>query len=325
MGLFSDIGGSVLGSVATSAVGDVVDGAVSAVGDLLPDWASGLFGDLFGESGEGSLWDGINPYLIASIGPCDCDGAPSLSGSPVQCLLVDDANFEFQLSWQSPFEGAGPETKAPTLMAMLQSGELQPLIDRLPSSDATSAVENLADMARGRTGVTKLNSTQVFAAMPPARLQATLLFRAWSDPQSEVEDPLNALMEMALPELAEEGTLLTALIDLVTSDESITAESAIEKALPSKAPTQVYLSYKGKTFAPLVIEQIGIPLNSPSDEYGRFVQIQVPVTFATLRAFDKGDWSSASSGDSSGLGDALGDLASDLIGGTVGDIVDSIF
>ena len=276
--------------------------------------------DLLGGSlGGGSLWDGINPNLIANIGPCDCKGNASLAGGSVQCLMVDDANFEFQLSWQSPFEGAGPETKAPTLMAMLQSGELQPLLERMPDSDATSAVANLAELARGRTGVTKLNSTQVFAAMPPARLQANLLFRAWSDPASEVEGPLNQLMSWALPELAEEGTLLTALIDLVTSDESITAESAIEKALPSKAPTMVSLGYKGRVFAPLVIETVGIPLNAPSDINGQFVQMQVPVTFATLRAFDKGDWASAM-----GSGSSLESLAGDLVGGAVNSLMDSI-
>lgn len=301
-----------------SLFADIAGGATAAANSALSSLTSGLLGSIGGGMGVSSAWDGLNPNLIASIGPCDHHGAPNLAETPIQCLFVDDANLDFQLAWQSPFEGSGPETKAPTFVAMLQSGELQPLLERAPDSGATSAVSNLAEMARGKSGVTKLNSTQVFASMPPARLQTTILLRAWADPQSEVEAPLNKLMGWALPELAAEGTLLTAIIDILKTD-NLTAESAIDKLLPSKAPSLISIAYKGRRFAPMVIETVGIPLNAPSDEHGRFVQLQIPVTFATLRAFDKGDWAA-----STGAGAGAGGLANDAIG-LVTDAVSGAF
>nr|WP_015077953.1 hypothetical protein [Halomonas sp. ZM3]AFW03490.1 hypothetical protein [Halomonas sp. ZM3] len=237
--------------------------------------------------GSGSLWDGINPNLIASIYEVDHKGEPLDEANRVRCLFVDDANLEATLNWQSPFEGAGPESRAPTLSAMLQSGAIQPLAARVGAGEATKEV---SETARGRTGITKLNSTQVFSGMPPLRLQATIMLRAWRDPQAEVEEPLDRLMGWALPkELAPEGTLLTAAVDWVSEGDR-DVNGFVEAAMPSFAPSLLAIRYKGRLYTPMVIESIGIPLNSPSDKYGRFVQIQLPVTFATLTAWDRRDW-----------------------------------
>lgn len=112
-----------------SLFNQIATGAASAAQSTLSSLTSGLLGSITGGAGNGSVWDGLNPNLIASIGPCDHHGVPNLAESPIQCLFVDDANLDFQLAWQSPFEGSGPETKAPTLHAMIQSGAIQPLLD----------------------------------------------------------------------------------------------------------------------------------------------------------------------------------------------------
>ena len=112
--------------------------------------------------GFGPLWDGINPSLIATIYEVDHKGEPLDETNRVRCLFVDDANLEATLNWQSPFEGAGPEARAPTLSAMLQSGAIQPLAERVGAGEATKEV---SETARGRTGITKLNSTQVFSGI----------------------------------------------------------------------------------------------------------------------------------------------------------------
>lgn len=237
--------------------------------------------------GSGPLWDGINPTLIASIYEVDHKGEPVDEESRVRCLFVDDANLEATLNWQSPFEGAGPEARAPTLSAMLQSGAIQPLAERVGAGEATKEV---SETARGRTGITKLNSTQVFSGMPPLRLQATIMLRAWRDPQAEVEEPLDQLMRWVLPQhLAPEGTLLTAAVDWFKEGDR-DVNGFVEAAMPSAAPAMIAIRYKGRTYAPMVVETIGVPLNSPSDKYGRFVQLQIPVTFATLTAIDRHDW-----------------------------------
>ena len=259
--------------------------------------------------GIGPHWDGINKNLIASIYEVDPNGDPLYeNGSILRCLFVDDANLEATFDWRSPFENSGTGSLTPGLSAMLQSGMIQPIIESVrgmlsseerkkfdkatPGSFAdktTAAVEH----ARGRTGITKLNSTQVFTGMPPVKLNVTIMLRAWRDPQTEVEDPMNLLMDWALPRyLAPEGTLLTAALDWAGS-ENRTAKSLVEAALPSEVPALLAVRYKQRVFAPLVIESIGLPLNSPSDKYGRFVQLQIPITFSSLTAWDGQGWQGA--------------------------------
>lgn len=243
--------------------------------------------------GLGPLWDGLNPTLIATIYEVDHKSEPLDEANRVRCLFVDDANLEATLNWQSPFEGAGPEARAPTLSAMLQSGAIQPLAERVGAGEATKEV---SDTARGRTGITKLNSTQVFSGMPPLRLQATIMLRAWRDPQTEVEDPLDQLMRWVLPQyLAPEGTLLTAAVDWFKEGDR-DVNGFVEAAMPSAAPTLLAIRYKGRTYSPMVVESIGVPINSPSDKYGRFIQLQLPVTFATLTAIDRNDWDNMKGG-----------------------------
>lgn len=257
----------------------------------------------------GPLWDGINDTLIASIYEVNHHGDKLYeNGSVLRCLFVDDANLEATFNWQSPFDGAGPEARAPTLAAMLQSGMIQPIIESVRGMLSSEEREKFdkaspggwadktagaAEHARGRTGITKLNSTQVFTGMPSVKLTVNIMLRAWRDPEAEVESAINLLMDWALPRhLAAEGTLLTAALDWVGSDNK-TAESLVEAALPSEVPALLAIKYKKRTFAPLVIESIGLPLNSPSDHHGRFVQIQIPVTFATLTAWDGASWEGA--------------------------------
>jgi hypothetical protein len=240
-------------------------------------------------TGLGPLWDGINPSLIASIYEVDHKGEPLDESARVRCLFVDDANLEATFNWQSPFDGAGPEARAPTLAAMLQSGAIQPIAERL-GEGAGSATKEVSETARGRTGITKLNSTQVFSGMPPIRLQTTLMLRAWRDPGAEVEEPLDQLMRWVLPQyLAPEGTLLTAALDWYQQGER-DVNGFVEAAMPSAAPSLLAIRYKGRTYAPMVVESIGVPLNSPSDKFGRFIQLQLPVTFSTLTAIDRHDW-----------------------------------
>lgn len=236
----------------------------------------------------GSLWDGLSPHLIASIYEVN-HKSERIGDVVVRAVFADDANLEATFNWQSPFEQAGPESRAPALMAMAQSGALQPLVERL-GERAGNATREISETARGRTGITKLNSTQVFSGMPPLRIQSTLLLRAWRDPDTEVERPLDQLMQWGLPRyLAPEGTMLGASIDFLMG-ESKSVDAFIEAAMPSEAPSLIAISYKGRTYAPMVIESIGVPLHSPIDKLGRFVQLELPVTFSTLTAKDRNDW-----------------------------------
>lgn len=207
---------------------------------------------------------------------------------------LTEANLEVVLNWQSPFEQAGPESRAPTLLAMLQSGVLQPIIDSLAPKVEEGGVHKRANeflrQFEGRTGVTKLNSMQVFNGMPPVKITVTALFRAWQDAASEVEAPFDKLMKWALPvSLSEDGSVLARAVEAVKGDKGY-----IEALLPSTSPTRIAMHYKGRTYSPLVIESIGMPMSSPVDKDGRYVQLAVPLTLCTLTAIDRKDWTAAS-------------------------------
>lgn len=243
----------------------------------------------------GSLWDGLNPHLIASIFEVDHKGYP-VGDTVVRAVPSGDFTMEAAFNWQSPFESSGPESKAPTVMAMVQSGAIQPLleagakvVDRALGKGAGDKIRNATvtvDEARGRTGMTKLNSTQVFSGAPPIKFQAQLLLRAWRDPGLEVERPLDQLMKWALPKyLAPEGTMLSGALEYLAGTKTI-----MEAILPSEAPTLLSIRYKGRIYGPLVIETISVPLHSGVDKLGRFVELLLPITFSTLTAWDQADW-----------------------------------
>lgn len=235
----------------------------------------------------GSKWDGLSDHLIARIYEVNSKGE-SVGGPVVRAPFSGDVSLDIDLSWTSPFEGAGAESSAPALSAGIQSGSLAAIFDRLGEAVGVEAngVSGALKESEGRSGMTKLNSTQIFTGMPPLRIQGELLFRAWSDPLSEVEAPIDQLMAWAMPKkLAEIGTMITAAAEYATSDKGL-----IESMLPSEVPSLLAVTYKGRTYGPVVIERINMPISSPVDSAGRFTQMKMPLTIASLRAWDRDDW-----------------------------------
>lgn len=234
--------------------------------------------------------------MIASFYEVRRDGSSfkKVFDGPVVKAAISDANFEAQLNWQSAFEQAGPESKAPTLFAMLQSGVIQPIIDGVTGGKSPSQAEGFLQQFEGRTGITKLNSIQVFNGMPPIKIPVTAVFRAWADPQTEVMNPVDQLMEWSLPvELAKDSTMLSNAVQATKG-----TKDWIEAVLPSVSPVLVAMQYKGRTYSPLVIESIGIPISSPVDATGKFVELSVPLMLCTLTAIDRKDWINIKQGKS---------------------------
>jgi hypothetical protein len=244
-----------------------------------------------------SKWDGLSKHLLAQFFEVDNENGVwkrTEKTDPVTVVApLIEASMEMALNWQSPFEQSGPESKAPALMAMLQSGVLQPIVDAAymggTGADGAAAQKKSGEFLKqfeGRTGITLLNSTQVFSGMAPVKFQVVAEFRAWSDPASEVEEPVSKLMEWALPvELSKDGSVLARLAKTAKGDMSF-----IEALMPSRAPVRVAMKYKGRTYFPLVIESIGQPLNAPVDRNGRFVEQRIPMTLCTLTALDRDIW-----------------------------------
>lgn len=242
-----------------------------------------------------SVWDGLNPHLIAKFYEVDHLGR-MVDDIVVKAALTDEADIQMAFNWQSPFEGSGPESRAPALMGMLQSGALKPLIEsigaaagRTVGSDIGDKIKSAGaniDEARGRNGMTKLNSTQIFSGSAPHKISVTLLFRAWRDPSAEVERPLEQFLNWAHPQkLAPEGTMLTGALSFLSGEKGL-----IDAMLPSFSPCMIAMVYKGRRYSPLVIETVGMPLSAPIDTLGRFTQMSLQVTMSTHQSWDKSDW-----------------------------------
>jgi hypothetical protein len=252
-----------------------------------------------------SLWHGISPHLIARFYPVKklADGSGwaqsretrELSstdkyvvddGFEVHCPITD-GNMETTLNWSSPFEGAGAESKAPALTAMLQSGTLTPVLqavlDKVGASSAGSSVSGMLDKSVGRTGITKLNSTQIFTGMPPIKLSMTLHFRALVDPVAEVRDPIMQLKRWYLPQLLSNDGLLAGAI------KNGAEQSTIESIFPSISPQIIGFRFGDMTMEPMVIESMSEPFTNPRSEKGVIVQQSIQLTLATLTALDRRD------------------------------------
>jgi hypothetical protein len=209
-------------------------------------------------------------------------------GYEVHCPITD-ANFEMSFNWTSPFEGAGAESKAPTLSAMLQSGQLtktvQAFIDTLGGADKASAQSALSTIneSTGRTGMTKLNSTQTFTGMPPAKVTATLHFRAVKDALAEVRDPILMLEQWAVPQLlASESVLGNAA-------RTQGSNGVVQTIYPSVVPQILGMRYGDQVLGPVVIESIGRPISNPRTVEGVMTSCSVQVSISTLAALDRRD------------------------------------
>jgi len=300
---FGTVSGLLSGETTFTELGDKLTGTISDFfsGDSMGELLGGVGGKLLGltglENDLGSDWGNLSPLLMARLFVCDAKGIADVSEYEGVYGPLVDGSFEVTQNWQSPFENVGPETKAPALMAMIQSGSLVPVLNALqavnpnPNSATGQALDAGADTLKravreleGRTGITKLNSRQVFSGMPPVRLTFTQEFRATHDALKEVEQPLQRLLEWVFPqELAEDGILSEVL------QTSRDVESFIKALFPSRAPKLIGLTYAGRTFAPMVVESVNYPLDAPKDSNGNAISLQVQVNMATLTALDRSD------------------------------------
>lgn len=306
-GTVSDLwsGKTTIGQVyddASSKVMGLVDGVKSGdlegtVGNIIGGTSLAIPGLTSLSSDLGGDWGSLSPLFLARIFVCDAKGVADIQEFAGVYGAIKEGSLEIQQNWQSPFENTGPETKAPALAGMLQSGSLVPVLSALQAispfkegaiSDTLNAgsdkLKSIMRDLEGRTGITKLNSRQVFSGMPPVKINLTLHFRAMSDPLKEVEAPLTRLLEWIFPqELAADGILSEVL--QTTQD----VDSFIKALFPSKAPKLLGFTYAGRTFSPMVIESVNFPLDSPKNSQGYYIDLPVQVSMATLTALDRPD------------------------------------
>lgn len=264
--------------------------------------ATGLF-NLTGA--KTSSWDGLSPHLLAEFYPVKAqqEGEKRIfvrdeaAGKSVIAPLLDGAEMEYTLDWQSPFEQMGTEAKAPALTAMLQSGVISQAYAGFMSSSLgeqaaeqvnTEGVGDKLKELEGRTGITKLNSTQTFSGMSPIKCTMKLLFRAYHNAKTEVNDPIQQLIEWAVPKkLSEDSTLV--IMAKLAGNGSTNANQYLDALLPSFAPQMIAMRYKGRLYSPMVIESISDPITSPTTSSGHYASAEVSMTLSSVQAWDKAD------------------------------------
>lgn len=265
------------------------------------------FNDRRSSAGESNVltsqWTGLSPHLIARFFPVkrldgggweqsrdtrEISAADQFTvddGYEVHCPITDGTQ-EMTLNWQSPFEGSGPESKAPALSAMLQSGSLSNTLQAAGEQFGIStqgAIGEALATAIGRTGVTKLNSTQVFSGMPPIKRTLTLHFRALFDPVAEVQRPIQQLEEWAVPQyLAADGLIANAV-------NNGGKQNLMQTVFPSLTPQIIGMKYGNETLMPMVIESMSKPFTNPRSQDGVLLSVSIQMQISTLNALDRRD------------------------------------
>lgn len=312
----NNVAGFVTGtslSTLVEGVGSEIIGAASSEGGVIGTVA-GIVGALVGDTAANATWGKLNPKLIASFFSCDSSGAFNASEAFVNAPITE-ASIDFTYNWQSPFENTGPESKAPALMAMLQSGQFASVINALQTvlpdaflqagggmlDEAANKARSVASSLEGRTGITRLNSRQVFSGMPPIKISLTLHLRALKDPEREIYALYQRLLRWSLPQqLAADGTLSSiirqggSLGSEAASSGTVQAlkqsgDATVKALFPSLAPMMVGMTYGGQVFKPMVIETISNPLDGPRYRDGKYTYLPVQITLSTLTALDRSD------------------------------------
>lgn len=315
MSIFGGSGSKNVGENTGVVLKGVTSGVGSALGAVAKGYTSQIgseIDELLGRKRKNSIlevkqvnlgaWGNLSHHLQAVISPCNPNTGEIYYDQPFITMPISEATREGSFNWQSPFENAGAESKAPALMALIQSGQASVYanflqaglsgIDGLGSLSAKAgelagSASAIAAELQGRTGITKLNSRQVFSGMPPIKINCTLHFRAITDAYLEVVSPIHKLWSWSVAqELADNGAILALLSEVKSGGD------LIKGLFPSVAPQTVAFEYAGELYAPMVIENISEPIDSPmtsKDGTAYAISKQVTVTISSLSALDKKD------------------------------------
>jgi hypothetical protein len=137
---------------------------------------------------------------------------------------------------------------------------------------------------KGRTGITKLNSVQIFTGMGPVRFTFKAHFRVIIDPYTEADQPVEQLMYWAAPRKLSSDSIVKRAM------EADGVKGYWKALLPSLAPTMIAIQYKNYTYGPLVITDIGDPMTAPIANNGHHTEKVIPITVCSLTALDRSDF-----------------------------------
>lgn len=225
-----------------------------------------------------TVWGRLSDIFKAKFILCDKDGKPLNDGRQVVAIAIE-GHLSNESNWATPFDSSNPENKLPTLLGGLQSGTI---------SDFASTVANkigmgqgLADnlqKAEGRSSFTKVNSTQIFLSNSSAQISLTVVFRAWRNARTEVEDQVGLLHQMSVPQLLSDDSIAANQIE----DPSL----SFEGFMPSFIPPYITLYYGKRSYTPMVLQSFSRDIVGNMTEQGDMVYLEVPITLLSRQAWD---------------------------------------
>lgn len=261
----------------------------------------------------GSNWGdmGLNKNLIVKIRPViegNFEGGQGEQtynvdpAAPIVESLFEDAEFTIESQYSTPFESSNPEGRLPNLMGMIQSGQVSATFYSFFAhvNDPTGVSGAVADVGAaiadttgfsakgalevaekefqgllGKSNFTKLNSRQIFTSSNSVRISGSLVFQAWANAKTEVEDALEQLQVWASPRTLSAKSLLVS-----------GATDGLKGMFPSEIPPLVQLQYGGKTYSPMVIESVSAPITAPMNKDGHRIAVKAQISFLSLTAWD---------------------------------------
>lgn len=262
----------------------------------------------------GSNWSekGLNKNLVVKIRPVvegNFEGGQGQqtynvdTAAPIVESLFEDAEFTIESQYSTPFESSNPEGRLPNLMGLIQSGQVSAAYYSFfaAANDPTGFTGAVGDIGAavgeatgisasgvleaadgelqgllGRSNFTKLNSRQIFTSSNSVRISGSLIFQAWANAKTEVEDAVEQLQIWASAAKLSAESLIVGGIKNGFS----------ESMFPSIIPPLVQLQYGGKTYSPMVIESVSAPITAPMNKNGHRIAVKVQVTFLSLTAWD---------------------------------------
>ncbi len=225
----------------------------------------------------------------------------------VRCL-VEDLEMTVESQYSTPFQESDPQSKLPTLHAMISSGTMVDMAGLMgfgtdaevdDSIDASSSrllkqIESMTD----KTSFSKINSMQIYGSSGSIRISGTIMLVAWDD-ATQVEHALRLLQAWASPTYLSTKTAMVGMAQgaqdgwgsgegLVDSTLSA-AEGALDGLYNSVVPPIVSFRYGGKSYHDFYIESVSAPLSAPMNAKGERIAIKVQISFISRKAWDRGD------------------------------------
>lgn len=225
-----------------------------------------------------TVWGRLSDIFKAKFLMCDKDGKPLNNGRQVVAVALE-GNLTNESNWATPFDSSNPENKLPTLLGGLQSGTISDVAGALASKlgMGDSLAENL-QKAEGRSSFTKVNSTQIFTNNSSLQMNLTLIFRAWRNARTEVEDQVGLLHQMSVPELLSDDSILAGQIE--------NPSMSIDGFMPSFIPPYISFYYAKRSYTPMILQSFSRDIVGNMTNDGDMVYLELPITLLSRQAWD---------------------------------------